>query len=67
MASSRVVTLKQELSSLSEQERRELSAYLIKLSRETEEWKEESAKRLDEMDNGKKKSTSELRKELGHG
>lgn len=66
MTGTALLALKQQLSSLSDTERREISAFLIKLGQDTPEWKKETARRLDEMAKGKKKGTGELRSELGH-
>lgn len=59
-----VVSIKQQLIQLSEQERRELSAFLIRLGQDTPEWRQEMSRRLSEMDEGKKVSSAELRKRL---
>ncbi|MDX2111373.1 MAG: hypothetical protein SFY80_14170 [Verrucomicrobiota bacterium] len=61
-----LLSLKQELTKLSEKERREMSAFLIHRGQETIEWKKEAARRLKCMDAGKKTSVSELRDRLGH-
>lgn len=61
-----MLDLKQRLASLAEAERRELSAYLVRLGQETPAWKKETARRLRAMAAGKKISTAELRKRLGH-
>ena len=65
MTGTALLALKQQLSSLSDTERREISAFLIKLGQDTPEWKKETARRLDEMAEGKKKGTGELRSALG--
>ncbi|MFM7750080.1 MAG: hypothetical protein ACKOTF_04945 [Opitutaceae bacterium] len=62
-----MLDLKQRLASLRETERRELSAYLIRLGQENPAWKKETARRLREMAAGKKVSTAQLRRQLGHG
>lgn len=62
-----MLDLKQRLASLGETERRELSAYLIRLGQETPTWKKETARRLRDMAAGKKISTAQLRRQLGHG
>lgn len=62
-----ILDLKQRLASLAETERRQLSAYLIRLGQETPSWKKETARRLRAMAAGKQVSTAELRKRLGHG
>ena len=45
---------------------RRLSAYLVRLGQERGSWKRETARRLKEMDEGKKVSVADLRKQLGH-
>jgi hypothetical protein len=62
-----MLDLKQRLASLGETERRELSAYLIRLGQEKPTWKKETARRLRDMASGKKVSTAQLRRQLGHG
>jgi hypothetical protein len=59
-----VVSIKQQLIQLSEQERRELSAFLIRLGQDTPEWRQEMSRRLSEMEKGEKVSSAELRKRL---
>ena len=58
--------LKQRASRLSEGDRRRLSAYLVRLGQERGDWKRETARRMKEMDEGKKVSVADLRKQLGH-
>jgi hypothetical protein len=58
--------LKQRAAKLSEKERRELSAFLIRLAQEKTGWKQETARRLNAMAAGKKVSTTALRMQLGH-
>src|SRR3954469_4256853 len=58
--------LKQRAPKLSEKERQDLSAYLIRLGQGRTGWKKETARRLNEMARGKKMSVAELRKQLGH-
>lgn len=65
MTTTALLGLKQQLTKLSERERREISAFLIRLGRETPEWKKETARRLDEMAAGKQTSVEDLRKRLG--
>ena len=67
MTAMAILNLKQRLATLAETERRELSAYLIRLGQEKPAWKKETARRLREMAAGKKVTTAELRKRLGHG
>ena len=67
MSEVELLTLKQQLTKLSEPERREVSAFIVRLGQETTEWKAETARRLDEMASGKKTSLSELRDRVDHG
>jgi len=55
------LTLKQSLTKLYESERREVSAFIVRLGQESLEWKEETARRLNEMGGGKKTSLSDLK------
>ncbi len=55
-----LLQLKQEISRLSQRERRELNAYMIRLRHERPEWKKETSRRMREMDAGKKVSIAEL-------
>ncbi len=66
MTASAFLDLKQRASKLSEKERQTLSAYLIRLGQERSGWKQETARRLDEMERGKKMSVADLRKQLRH-
>jgi hypothetical protein len=66
MTSTALLGLKQQLTMLSERERREVSAFLIRLGQESPDWKKETARRLRTMAAGKKTSVSELRERLGH-
>ena len=61
-----LLTLKQGITRLSEEERREVSAFIIRLGQESDEWKEETSRRLEAMANGEKTSIDELRQQLGH-
>ena len=67
MTATAFLELKQRASKLSEKERQHLSAYLIRLGQEKSEWKQETARRLNEMAKGKKTRAADLRKQLGHG
>ena len=58
--------LKQRASNLSEKERLNLSAYLVRLGQERREWKHETARRPNEMAKGQQTSVADLRKQLGH-
>jgi len=66
MTATAFLDLKQRASKLSERERQELSAHLIRLGQERASWKKETARRLNDMAKGKKTSVAELRKQLGH-
>lgn len=65
MTAAAFLDLKQRASKLSERERQELSAYLIRLGQDRAAWKKETARRLNEMAKGKKTSVADLRKQLG--
>ena len=67
MTATAFLELKQRASKLSEKKRRELSAYLIRLGQERDDWRTETARRLNAMATGRKITTAELRKQLGHG
>ena len=58
--------LKQRVAKLSEAERQQLSAHLIRLGQERPAWKKEAARKLDDMAAGKKVSTAVLRQQLGY-
>ncbi len=64
MSDAELLALKQHLTKLSEPERREVSAFIVRLGQESKEWKEETARRLDEMGTGKKTSLSDLRDQI---
>lgn len=66
MTASAFLDLKQRASKLSEKDRQTLSAYLIRLGQERSGWKQETARRLDEMARGKKMSVADLRQQLRH-
>lgn len=65
MSDTELLTLKQQLTKLSELERREVSAFIVRLGQESKEWKEETAHRLDEMAAGKRTSLSDLKADHG--
>lgn len=67
MSEVELLTLKQQLTKLSELERREVSAFIVRLGQESSEWKAETSRRLDEMASGKKTTISELRDRIDHG
>ena len=60
-----LIALKQSLTQLTEKERRDISAFIVRLGQDSQEWKEETSRRLDEMASGNMTSVSDLRKELG--
>jgi hypothetical protein len=62
-----MLELKQQVSRLSASERRELNAYLIRLRHERPEWRRMVSKRMRDMDQGKKVSVAQLRRQLAHG
>ena len=66
MTATAFLELKQRTSKLTESERRNLSAYIIRLGQERAGWKDETARRLNTMAAGKKMSVADLRKQLGH-
>ncbi len=66
MTATAFLELKQRVANLSEKERQHLSAYLIRLGQERSEWKQETARRLNEMAKGRKISVAALRQQLGH-
>jgi len=66
MTATAFLDLKQRAANLSEKERQDLSAYLIRLGQERSSWKKESARRLNDMAKGKKTTVAGLRKQLGH-
>ncbi len=66
MTATAFLDLKQRAAKLTEAERKNLSAYLIRLGQERAGWKQETARRLNAMAAGKKVSVAELRKQLGH-
>jgi len=67
MSDLELLSLKQELSKLSGNERKEISAYLLRLDQETEEWKSKAAQTINAMASGKKVSLEDLKEQLGHG
>ena len=66
MTATAFLDLKQRAATLTEKERQDLSAYLIRLGHERSAWKKETARRLNEMAKGKRTSVADLRKQLGH-
>ena len=67
MSDLELLSLKQQLTKLTDTERKEMSAFLIRLGHENPEWKAETARRLDEMAAGNKTSVQDLRDQLGNG
>ncbi len=67
MSDTELLTLKQQLTKLSEPERREVSAFIVRFGQESQEWKEETARRLEEMGTGKRTSLSDLKDQINHG
>lgn len=67
MTETALLGLKQQLVQLTEAERQDVSAFLIRLGQESVEWKEETARRLDRMVAGEQTSVAELREQLGRG
>ena len=54
MNAAAMLQLKQQLSQISEKERQEVSAFIHRLKQESPAWQKEMAKRMAEMDAGKK-------------
>ena len=66
MTATAFLELKQRASKLPEKDRQNLSAFLLRLGQERDGWKQETARRLNAMADGKKVSVAELRKQLRH-
>jgi len=66
MTATAMLDLKQRLGRLSEKERREMAAYLLRLKQESPAWKNEMSRRMREMDKGRKVRLTDLAKQLGH-
>ncbi len=64
MNDSELLSLKQQLTKLSEPERREVFAFIVRLGQESKNWKEDTVRRLDEMKAGKRTSVSEFKGQL---
>jgi len=58
--------LKQRLSSLSERDRRAMSAYLIRLKHESHAGRKETSRIMRDMDAGRKTPLKDVAKKLGH-
>lgn len=66
MTATGMLELKQNLTRLSETERREAAFFLQRLRLESPASKRELSRRMKEMDAGKKVSLADLKKQLGH-
>jgi hypothetical protein len=66
MTATAALELKQRISKLSEVERREVSAFILRIKHESPAWKKETSRRMKEMDRGKKVRLTVLAKRLGH-
>ncbi len=66
MTATAMLDLKQQLSRLSEADRRQVSAYLLRLKHESPSGRREATRIMKEMDQGKKTKLGELAKQLGH-
>ena len=66
MTAMAALDLKQRIAKLSEAERREVSAFILRIKHESPAWKKEISRRMKEMDRGKKIRLTELAKQLGH-
>lgn len=67
MTKSAELELKQRLASLSEKERRAMSAYLLRLKHESPSGRREMSRLMKEMDSGKKTNLATFARERGHG
>ena len=54
MSATAMLQLKQQLSQITEKERREIAAYLHRLKQESPAYQKEMTRRMSEMDKGKK-------------
>jgi hypothetical protein len=66
MTATAALEFKQRISKLSEAERREVSAFILRIKHESPAWKKETSRRMKEMDRGKKVRLTVLAKRLGH-
>jgi len=62
-----VLEVKQAISKMSKQERREIQAYLIRLRHGTPEWKRATAKRIKDVKAGKFTSAEQLDARVARG
>jgi hypothetical protein len=67
MTASIELDLKQRLARLSERDRRDMSAYLLRLKYQSKSGRQGISKLMKEMDTGRKTSLSKLATDLGHG
>ena len=67
MTASIELDLKQRLARLSERDRRDMSAYLLRLKHQSKSGRQGISKLMKEMDAGRKTSLSKLSTDLGHG
>jgi hypothetical protein len=65
MTATAVLELKQQLCKLSPSERKQVSAYLLRLKHESPAWKKELGRRMKAMDTGKKIKLADTAKKLG--
>ncbi|HUG12225.1 MAG TPA: hypothetical protein VMM36_14505 [Opitutaceae bacterium] len=56
-----ILEVKQTISRMSQRERREIQLYLLRLKRETPEWKRATAKKIREMQAGKVTTLEQLK------
>jgi len=66
MTASSELDLKQRLARLSERDRREMSAYLLRLKHQSKNGRRGVSRLMIEMDSGKKTKLSQLSADLGH-
>jgi hypothetical protein len=67
MTASIELDLKQRLARLSERDRRDMSAYLLRLKHQSKSGRQGISKLMKEMDSGRKTRLSKLATDLGHG
>ena len=65
MTATVALDLKQRISKLSEAERRDVSAFILRNKHESPAWKREISRRMKEMDRGKKIHLTDLARQLG--
>ena len=59
-----ILEVKQTLSRMSHRERREIQLYLLRLKRQTPEWKRATAKKIRDMQAGKATTLEQLEKRI---